>query len=67
LGFLSTIFTDPIKRVLFKPVLKVDFGELGTYLFTIQVIASGTNPVIIKISFTWNGNWDNFEAKKYDN
>ena len=31
LGFLSAIFTDPIKRVLFKPVLKVDFGEGENY------------------------------------
>jgi hypothetical protein len=42
------------------------FNKHGTYVFTIQVVASDAKPVVIKILFTWNWIWNMFEAKKYD-
>ena len=42
------------------------FKEHGTYLFSIQVVASDAKPVVVKVLFTWNGIWNKFEAKKHD-
>ena len=42
------------------------FKQHGIYLFTVQVVATDAKPATIKIQFTWNGVWDDFEMKKYD-
>jgi len=42
------------------------FNETGTFIFTIQVSATGIKPKNISIALKWDGNWDDFKAYKYD-
>jgi len=40
------------------------FMETGTFRFTIQVSAAGTDPTTIKLTFTWKNVWNDFQVRK---
>ena len=53
-------------RLEIKPLPQRYVGFLrdkGTFRFTVQVSGENAKPVFITVLFTWNGTWDEYDAK----
>ena len=53
-------------RLEIKPLPRRYVGFLqdkGTFRFTVQVSGENVKPVFIRIRFTWDGKWDNYNAQ----
>ena len=57
----STKFSIEIKPVPLR--YAGFFQDNGTFRFTVQVSGENVKPKFISVDFTWNGVWDQYEAR----